>query len=289
MTYPKGALVAIGGAEDKGETEKEEKEQKDLNFQKLGILQSIVSLIRDRNKVIEVITTAGSLPEETFQQYKKAFRKLGVAQVGHFNITDRDLAEDKKIIQRAEKCSAVMITGGDQLRLCSILGGTRLIDIMKERYEKEHFVIAGTSAGAAAMSNTMISGGEVEKSYFKGGVHLSLGFGFLHEVIIDTHFDKRGRFGRLAQAIAAQPGAIGVGLGEDTGVVIEKGSKFHAIGSSSVTVVDGSKVHFNNIADIKEGMPISLAHLTVHIMAHSDVYDLHTREFSSHKFKTHEK
>ena len=110
---------------------------------------------------------------------------------------------------------------------------------------------------------------------------------FLQEVIIDTHFDARGRFGRLVQAIAAQPGAVGIGLDEDTGVVIEKGSRMRAIGSSSVVVVDGCNISHNNIADIRNGMPLSIGNLTVHIMTNSDVYDINTREFTSVSFPQH--
>ncbi|RYZ57536.1 MAG: cyanophycinase [Chitinophagaceae bacterium] len=152
--------------------------------------------------------------------------------------------------------------------------------MLRERYETEHFVIAGTSAGAAAMSNTMICGGDETKAYLKGKVELSIGFGFLREVIIDTHFDARGRFGRLVQAIAAQPGAVGIGLDEDTGVIIEKGTKMSAIGSSSVVVIDGTSISHNNIADIRNGMPISVANLVVHMMTHSDVFDINSRVFT---------
>jgi cyanophycinase len=159
---------------------------------------------------------------------------------------------------------------------------------LRERFEKEHFVIAGTSAGAACMGNTMIAGGEESKAYLKGRVELSIGLSFLRDVIIDTHFDARGRFGRLAQAIAAQPGAIGIGLDEDTGIVIEKGRMLRAIGSSSVVIVDGSSISHNNIADIKSGMPISISSLEVSIMTNSDVYDIDTREFVGVKFNHHE-
>jgi cyanophycinase len=109
----------------------------------------------------------------------------------------------------------------------------------------------------------------------------------LRDVIIDTHFDARGRFGRLVQAIAAQPGAVGIGLDEDTGVIIEKGYKLKAIGSSSVVLIDGSGIKHNNIADIKNGMPLSIAGMYVHIMTNSDIYDLHTREFLGVKFSLH--
>ena len=180
-----------------------------------------------------------------------------------------------------------MFSGGDQFRLCSIIGGTQFADLLKERYFGDHFIIAGTSAGAAAMSSTMICSGNPARSYLKGEVELSLGFGFLNGVIVDTHFDKRGRFGRLVQAIAAQPGTIGIGLGEDTGVIVEKGTKLKAIGSSSVILIDGSNIRYNSIADIKGGMPISVENLTVHVMANSDTFDLDNRTFNGVQFQPH--
>jgi cyanophycinase len=288
MQHPKGFLIAIGGAEDKG-TEEERERQNSLDFFKEGILSKIIELAGKKNNPrIELITTASSIPDEVAQIYKKAFKKLGTVDIGHLKITSREDADSKKTLERLEKCNCIMFSGGDQIRLCSIIGGTDFLDIVRERFEKENFVIAGTSAGAAAMGNTMIAGGDESKAYLKGRVDLSIGLGFLRDVIIDTHFDARGRFGRLAQAIAAQPGAIGIGLDEDTGVIIEKGTRLRAIGSSSVVVVDGSFISHNNIADIKNGMPISVSNLQVSIMTNSDVYDIDTREFMGVKFSHHE-
>jgi cyanophycinase len=287
MQYPKGYLIAIGGAEDKG-TDEEKEKQNSLDFFKQGILNEIVELAGKREAPkIEVITTASSIPDEVAQVYKKAFRKLGCIEIGHLKITKREDADSKKIIERLEKCNCVLFSGGDQLRLSSILGGTEFLDIVRERYQTEPFVIAGTSAGAAAMSNTMIYGGDETKAYLKGKIDLSIGLGFLQEVIIDTHFDARGRFGRLVQAIAAQPGAIGIGLDEDTGIVVEKGHRLRAIGSSSVVLVDGCNISHNNIADIKSSMPLSVSHVIVHIMTNSDVFDITTREFTGITFSQH--
>lgn len=281
MQHPKGYLIAVGGAEDKG-SEEEKERQNSLDFFTQGILNEIVGLAgRKGDPKIEVVTAASSIPNEVGQIYKRSFRKLGCIEIGHLKITRREEADAKKTLERLEKCNCILFSGGDQLRLCSVLGGTEFMDILRERYETEHFVIAGTSAGAAAMSNTMICGGDETKAYLKGKVELSLGFGFLREVIFDTHFDARGRFGRLVQAIAAQPGAVGIGLDEDTGVIIEKGTKMRAIGSSSVVVVDGTSISHNNIADIRNGMPISVANLVVHIMTHSDVFDINSREFTA--------
>ncbi|MFL5772295.1 MAG: cyanophycinase [Flavisolibacter sp.] len=287
MQMPKGFLIAVGGAEDKGEEGKVK--EKKLNFFHQGILKQIVETARKKGPAkIEIITTASSIPDEVAQSYKKAFKKLGIEQVGHMKLGSRDEADHPRMLDRLEKSNCILFSGGDQLKLCSILGGTKFIEEMQEKYFSEHFVIAGTSAGAAAMSNTMICGGDENRAFMKGEVELSIGFGFLQHVIIDTHFDARGRFGRLVQAIAAQPGAIGIGLDEDTGVIIERGSRIKAIGSSSVVVVDGSHVTCNNIASIKSGMPLSISNLSVNVMSQDDVFDLTTREFNAVSYASHE-
>jgi len=275
---PKGYLIAVGGAEDKGEEAQVRKNR--LDFFSEGILKQIVELAGKKvHPKIELITTASSIPDEIAQVYKKAFKRLGCDEVGHLRLRSREEAENKKVLERLEKCNCILFSGGDQLKLCSALGGTQFIKIVEDRYYDEHFVIAGTSAGAAAMSNTMICGGNENRAFMKGEVEMNIGFGLLHNVIIDTHFDARGRFGRLVQAIATQPGAIGIGLDEDTGVIVEKGSRIKAIGASSVVIVDGSHVACNNIAAIKNGMPLSVSNISVHVMSQSDVFDLATREF----------
>jgi cyanophycinase len=289
MSYPKGILIAIGGAEDKG-IDENIRTPNTLNFKEQGILRTIVEVASKKSKpIIEVITTASSIPDEVGRTYKQAFKKLGCSEVGHLKILEREQAESKKNMERLERCNCIMFSGGDQLKLCSILGGTTFLTLLKQRFEDEYFVIAGTSAGAAAMSSTMIFGGPEEKAYLKGEVHVSMGFGFMQNVIIDTHFDARGRFGRLAQAIATQPGQLGIGLDEDTGVIIEKGLRLKAIGSSSVVIIDGSNVKHNYIADLKSGQPISVADLKVHILSNSAVYDIETHEFKNSSAKTNQR
>ncbi|RYZ47575.1 MAG: cyanophycinase, partial [Chitinophagaceae bacterium] len=168
MQLPKGVLIAVGGAEDKGSDEEKER-QNSLDFFKQGILNEIVGICGKKSEPkIEVVTTASSIPDEVAQVYKKSFKKLGCIDIGHLKITRREEADSKKILERLEKCNCILFSGGDQLRLCSVLGGTEFMDILRERYETEHFVIAGTSAGAAAMSNTMICGGDETKAYLKG-------------------------------------------------------------------------------------------------------------------------
>lgn len=246
MIQPKGTLIAIGGAEDKGPDE-EQAHVNRLDFFKEGILKKIVELAGKKEEPkIEVVSTASSIPDEVGRIYKRAFRRLGCVEVGHLKICSREEADSKKVLDRLESSNCIMFSGGDQLRLCSILGGTQFITRLKERYQEEYYVIAGTSAGAAAMSSTMLSGAPEDKAYLKGEVNLSIGFGFIQNVIFDTHFDTRGRFGRLAQAITTQPGEIGIGLDEDTGVILERGVLLKAIGSSSVVIIDGSAITYRD-------------------------------------------
>ena len=282
MSVAKGILIAIGGAEDKGDSKAEhheKRESNDLNFHTEGVLKEIKDILKGRDPVIEVITTATTDPEASFRQYHKAFRKLDVT-AHHLKIESREDAEDKNLAKRIEKCEGVMIAGGDQARLSSIIGGTAIQDALMDRYVNDHFVIAGTSAGAACMSTVMMAGGSSDKGNIKGEVKLSGGLGFIGNVIIDTHFDTRVRFARLSEAIANQPGIIGIGLGEDTGVIIEKGDIIKAIGSDSVTIIDGSNIFYNNIAEIEDGKPISIAKLDVYLISRFDQFELRARKFT---------
>lgn len=275
-----GILIPIGGAEDKGtDLEAGIIERNRLNFFELGILKNITDLLPSLNSRIEVITTASSIPDEVGENYLDAFGKLGCSNVGHMRIRDRE--DVHSYLDRLDSCAAIMFSGGNQLRLSSIFGGTEFLDALKFKYENDpKFIIAGTSAGAMAMSNNMIYEGNAGRAHLKGEVRMTSGLGFLNGVIIDSHFDKRGRFSRLAQAVAANPGAIGIGLGEDTGVVVRDGHVIEAIGSGAVTVVDGRNIVHNNIADIEFGTPISVEGLLVHILSLGNTYDIKSREFA---------
>jgi cyanophycinase len=195
-------------------------------------------------------------------------------------IRNRADAMDHDYIERIKKCDAVMFSGGNQLRLSATFGGTEILKICLQRYnDEENFVIAGTSAGAMAMSNTMIYEGNATRAHLKGEVKITTGLGFMDDVIFDSHFEKRGRFGRLAQAIATNPQCLGIGLGEDTGMLITDGNKMEAIGSGLVIIVDGFDIRHNNIADIPEGNPISIENLKVHFCEKGNGYLLRERTF----------
>lgn len=276
----------MGGAEDKGtDLEIGIIDRNRLNFFELGILKNIIKLVLEHHDKpeVEVITTASTIPDEVAENYRDAFSKLGCPSIGHMRIRNREDAGKAEYIERLKKCNCVMISGGNQLRLSSILGGTEFLDILKERYMDEDFVIAGTSAGAMAMSNTMIYEGNAARANLKGEVKITTGLGLMQNVIIDSHFDKRGRFNRLAQAVAANPGAIGIGLGEDTGVIVIGGVQLKAIGSGSVAIIDGKNIDYNNIGDVEFGQPISVENITVHIMSNEDIYNIQTRKFIGHE------
>ncbi|MEO7265980.1 MAG: cyanophycinase [Ferruginibacter sp.] len=266
MQFAKGKLLAIGGAEDKGtDLESGDVFRNNLNFFELGILRRIVEETGGNNSRIEVITTASMIPHEVGDNYMNAFGKIGCTDVGVMNIRNRVDARNEEYLERIRHCDAVMFSGGNQLRLTSTFGGTEFLQILLKRYqEEEHFLVAGTSAGAMAMSNTMIYEGNATRAHLKGEVKITTGLGFMDDVIFDSHFEKRGRFGRLAQAVASNPQCIGIGLGEDTGMLITNGNKMEAIGSGLVIIVDGHDIRHSNIADIPDGNPISIENLKVH-------------------------
>ncbi|MCF8254640.1 MAG: cyanophycinase [Bacteroidia bacterium] len=283
MEKPKGKLISIGGAEDKGtDLEQGLVTRNRLNFFELGILKRIVDEVGGTEKRIEVITTASSIPEEVGENYIEAFGKIGCTNIGIIPIRNRQDAMLPEYIERVKNCDGVMFSGGDQLRLTSIFGGTEIYTILHDRLaHEEGFVIAGTSAGAMAMSNTMIYQGKSDLAHLKGEVKITTGLAFIANVIIDSHFDKRGRFNRLAQAVASNPQCIGIGLGEDTGVVISEDNQLEVVGSGAVVIVDGKDIRHSNITDISEGAPISIEGLKVNILVKGNGYLLKERIFQT--------
>jgi len=280
MSVPKGKLIAIGGAEDKGsEFDKDETSRHNLNFFELGILRRIVEETGGINARIEIVTTASTIPYEVGENYLDAFGKIGCTNVGLLHIRNREDAAREDYLQRILECDGVMFSGGNQYRLTTIFGGTTFLKTIHARYEQEPFVVAGTSAGAMAMSNTMIYDGNPSLAHLKGEVKITKGLSFMQTVIFDSHFEKRGRFARLAQAIAANPSCIGIGLGEDTGMLITEGNRMEAIGSGLVMIIDGHEINYTNIADIPQGTPISLENIKVHFCTRGNGYLVEEREF----------
>ncbi len=282
MQFAKGKLIAIGGAEDKGtDLEKGEIHRSNLNFFELGILRRIVEEAKDGPLCrIEVITTASMIPYEVGDNYMNAFGKIGCTNIGVMHIRNRAETLNAAYLERIRICDVVMFSGGNQLRLTSTFGGTQLLQIILDRFKnEEEFLVAGTSAGAMAMSHTMIYEGNATKAHLKGEVKITTGLGFMNDVIFDSHFEKRGRFGRLAQAVATNPSCIGIGLGEDTGMLITDSNKMEAIGSGCVIIIDGHDIRHSNIADIPEGNPFSVENLKVHFCEKGNGYLVKERKF----------
>jgi cyanophycinase len=280
MLIPKGKLIAIGGAEDKGsDLEKGAIFRNNLNFFELGILRRIVAEAGGSDASIEVVTTASTIPYEVGENYLDAFGKIGCTNVHIIHVRNREDAQKQEYLERIQACDCVMFSGGNQLRLTTIFGGTRFLKIIHERYQNENLVIAGTSAGAMAMSSTMIYEGNATRAHLKGEVKITTGLGFMDNVIFDSHFEKRGRFARLAQAVSANPSCIGIGLGEDTGMLITQGNNMEAIGSGPVIIVDGHDVRHSNLADIPEGNPLSIENLHVHFCAKGNGFKVKERTF----------
>ncbi len=280
MTIPKGKLIAIGGAEDKGiDIEKGEIHRGNLNFFELGILRRIVEEGGGPSARIEVVTTASIIPNEVGDNYMNAFGKIGCTNIGVMHIRRRDDVLNDEYLERIRHADVLMFSGGNQLRLSSIFGGTEFLDILQDRYLNEDFIVAGTSAGAMAMSNTMIYEGNATRAHLKGEVKLTTGLSFMKNVIFDSHFEKRGRFVRLAQAVAGNPSAIGIGLGEDTGMLITEGNRMEAIGSGLVIIIDGHKINHSNIADIPVGNPVSIENLMVHFCEKGNGYLVKEKKF----------
>ena len=277
-----GKLMIIGGAVDKGsftETDLDKNVANNLNFFETGILKRLLLESKHKeNSRIEVVTTASKIPREIGPEYVKALEYLGATNVNVLHIEKREQATSPEVLERIKAADVVMFTGGDQLRLTSILGGTAFHDIILDKYHNEDFIYAGTSAGAAAASNNMIYQGSSSEALLKGEVKITSGLGLIDGVIIDTHFVQRGRIGRLFQAVVGNPKVLGIGLGEDTGLLITNNTKMEAIGSGLVILVDGREIKDTNLTQVELGQPISISHLVTHVMSMYDTFDLSTHK-----------
>lgn len=282
---PKGKLVIIGGSVDRGSfSESETDLKRSLKFFEKGILKRITTeSIKNSDSRIEIITTASSIPEEVGEEYVKAFSQLQVMNVGVLNIKTREEANSEEYVKRLQDADVVMFTGGDQLRLTAIFGGTTFHHLLLEKYQNEDFLISGTSAGAAASSNNMIYQGSSSEALHKGEVKITGGLGFINNVIIDTHFVQRGRIGRLLYACASNPINLGVGLGEDAGLLITNGNSMEAVGSGLIMLVDATQMRDTSMSDVEMGAPVSIDNLIVHVMALGDHYDLKNKKLKIHK------
>ena len=270
----KGTLIPIGGNEDKG---LEENERFTVDYIEEGILSHVMREAGGLDANIIIIPTASSIPVEVADNYLKAFSTLGCSNIQVMDIRNKRQAEDKKNIALLEQADVVMFSGGDQNKIVRHISGTEAHRLLHNRYINEEFVLAGTSAGAMCMSQEMVAGGSSRESLYKGAVLMRKGMGFINDLVIDTHFIRRGRFGRLAEAVAMHPKLLGLGLAEDTGIIIKGGNNFKVIGSGMVILFDPSKLTHNHHEELPPGTPISMGNLVVHILANSDMFTISDR------------
>lgn len=264
LPRPKGTLIAIGGAEDKEDD--------------MVILRRVIDEVRGKAERVEVVAAASREPREAARPYLRAFEEIGLKKVDWMALDRREDVEDKMTLDRLEEADVIYFTGGDQVRLAETFRGTRALAVMRERYE-QGAVIAGTSAGAAAMSQTMLARGDPEEGLNKGNVTTSAGLGLLPGTVIDTHFIQRGRFSRLMEAVTHEPQLFGLGISEDTALVVREGHYLEAEGSDNVIIVDGHEINHTNHDEVEHGDAMAVERVIVHALIEGYRFDLETRKF----------
>ncbi|RNC28676.1 MAG: Cyanophycinase [Candidatus Dichloromethanomonas elyunquensis] len=257
-----GNLLIIGGAEDK------QKECKILKyfFREAG----------EKNSRLCIITAASNAAEQAGKVYEELFAKFGCPDVQIINIYTRDDANSRKNIDKLLCSSGIFFTGGDQLRITAVLGGTELGKTLQHVYERK-VIIAGTSAGASVMSDTMIIGGHGDTPG-EDLIKMAPGLGFLKGIIIDQHFAQRGRIGRLLTAVSLNPYVLGIGIDEDTSIHVTSNGRIKVVGRGTALIVDGSEVVVSNVDELFNGRPLALAPLKVHVLCEGYEFDIFERK-----------
>lgn len=266
---PKGRLIIIGGKEDKDNKGSEMKDE-NHDFEPNEILKLIADSKNDR---IEVVTTATSEPKSTEKTYSKVFKELGYSNFGFLYITDGQKTEPDRM-KRINEAKTIFFSGGDQCKICNILKDTDVAKLIYRKYLQEaDFTVAGTSAGAMCMSYVMIGGAVNGEATLGHDVELDEGLSFL-DCMIDTHFVHRGRFGRLSHAVVLHPKLLGLGLGEDTALIIENGNMATCKGSGMVIVINGREIKQTNVEKVEKGQPVFAENLIVDILTDGCSIDL---------------
>jgi cyanophycinase len=257
-----GNLLIVGGNEDK---------QGDCQ-----ILRKFVAMAGGRKAQICIVTTATEYPREVGAQYRDLFARLGAEKTVMLHVAGRDTANDRRNAEEIERSSGIFFTGGDQLRFTSLLGGTHVDAAIRSVYAKGT-VVAGTSAGASVMSDTMIVDGDSSDTATKSIVSMAHGMGLLEEVVIDQHFAQRGRINRLLAAVAQNPFVLGVGIDEDTALVVRADGHCEVVGSQTVTIVDGANIIHSNISESQSRDPLAITNVLLHILPVGMGFDLKRR------------
>jgi cyanophycinase len=263
----KGTLVIIGGHEDRSGEKK--------------ILRAVAERLGDDGKIV-VCTVASSEPESLWEAYESAFRGLGVPHVFRLDVDSREDASTPRAMRILEGATGVFFTGGDQLKITSQIGDTPLYSRVREIFEGGG-VIAGTSAGASAMSETMLVANDEEASYrIKSSLLMAPGLALAQDMLIDQHFAERGRMARLIGAVSQNPRVLGVGIDENTAIIVERQRGFRVLGAGAVYVVDGSTTKYSNIGEEDSDRTLSSFGITVHMLSQGDRFDLSRRTPYAH-------
>jgi cyanophycinase len=224
-----------------------------------------------------IATVASGSPRSVFDEYEACLRGIGMRHIHHLHVESREEARNESKLRVLRDTDAVFFTGGDQLKITSQIGDTPIFSRVHEIYNSGG-LIAGTSAGASVMTETMMVAGDGDQSHRIGSMlKLAPGFGLLPGAIVDQHFAERGRIGRLLGAIAHNPRMLGIGLDEDAAILVRRG-RFQVVGSGAVYVVDGGKVSFTNINEAKPDEPLCIYGVRLHVLNQSDSFDLKKRQ-----------
>lgn len=261
MSKSETVLIAIGGGEFS--------EAKDIIETFLGLLES------KTEPIVTIMTVATGEPTDAAGKYTRLFRRLGIKHINTIDVSQRDDAFDTKAIKKIEQADAIFFTGGDQLNVTSLLGGSPLHNAFYERIHSG-VIVVGTSAGATMMSNSMIISGRRDNAPMIGGVEIAPGMDLVSGTMIDTHFSQRGRHGRLLTAVAHYPQDLGIGIDERTAIMIRKG-ELEVIGEGVVTIMDGSKMHHSNLPYRHEDEPLAMFEMVIHVLPKGYKYDLKQR------------
>ena len=257
-------ILIIGGAEDK------------LNER--HILRKFVDISGGRNASLLIVPVPSDFPLVTATLYKGLFENLGINKITILDSTSRQEIIKINAKSLLDGVTGVFLTGGDQMRLCSLIGGTEFLSELKSKVRKGKIILAGSSAGAASMSSTMIVRGEPSVQPLKDSIRLCPGLGILKNIIIDQHFTQRARLTRLITAISYNPGNLGIGIDENTAIHLTKEGVLEVLGGGTVTIIDGSKISYNTIAEVHESEPFSVMGLQVNILSSGVRYDIFKRE-----------
>ncbi len=255
-------MLIIGGAEDKKN--------------RCTILRRLVDLSGAKQSKLVIMTVATEYPMKVGKEYKDIFHRLGLNNIDALHIETRDDANDPIKLKRLDNATCVFFTGGDQLKITSLLGGSKLEAQLKNLFSTG-LVIAGTSAGASAMSEIMITSGPDDEAPKKCTVKMAPGLGLLKGVVIDQHFAQRGRIGRLLAAVAQNPSVLGIGIDEDTAILVSNDCNFQVIGSNAVTILDGAKCSHTNVSETRPDDILALTDMKLHILPKGYSFDLKSK------------